>query len=98
MNAGQDRYSSQCDWWSLGCVMWEMFYGAPPFYAENLPDTYAQIMAHGQRRVSRMSSDQFIRRRRLGFTFFSTGCASIGQCKRSVTTITLLCGGSVGKK
>ena len=51
MNAGHDRYGSQCDWWGLGCVMWEMLYGSPPFYAENLPDTYAQIMKHGQRKV-----------------------------------------------
>ncbi len=51
MNSGKDRYNSQCDWWGLGCVMWEMLYGTPPFYAESLPETYALVMAHGQKRV-----------------------------------------------
>jgi serine/threonine-protein kinase MRCK len=52
MNAGQGRYGAQCDWWSLGCVMWEMLYGMPPFSAEDLVVTYSQIMEHGQKRVN----------------------------------------------
>ncbi len=46
MNAGQGHYGAQCDWWSLGCVMWEMLYGMPPFV------TYGQIMEHGRKRVN----------------------------------------------
>ncbi|CAF3538977.1 unnamed protein product [Rotaria sp. Silwood1] len=51
MNEGQDRFGCVCDWWSLGCVMWEMLFGSPPFYAETLVDTYGKITARDQNKI-----------------------------------------------
>ena len=52
VNVGQDRYGAECDWWSLGCVIWQMLFGAPPFYDENEINTYEQIMRRANDHVS----------------------------------------------
>ncbi|CAD6572712.1 MAG: Serine/threonine-protein kinase [Cyphobasidiales sp. Tagirdzhanova-0007] len=40
----QQGYSSECDWWSLGAIMFECLVGYPPFCSENAHDTYRKII------------------------------------------------------
>jgi serine/threonine protein kinase len=37
-------YGKECDWWSLGAIMFECLIGYPPFCAENPSDTYKKII------------------------------------------------------
>ncbi|KAG1651711.1 hypothetical protein FOA52_010004, partial [Chlamydomonas sp. UWO 241] len=32
------------DWWSLGCIIYEMLHGYPPFYTGDMVSTYHRIM------------------------------------------------------
>ncbi|KAF8897557.1 kinase-like protein [Infundibulicybe gibba] len=40
----QRGYGKECDWWSLGAIMFECLVGYPPFCSENTSDTYTKIM------------------------------------------------------
>ncbi|TFL00509.1 kinase-like domain-containing protein [Pterulicium gracile] len=40
----QKGYGKECDWWSLGAIMFECLIGYPPFCSENTHDTYKKIM------------------------------------------------------
>ncbi|GLC41537.1 hypothetical protein PLESTM_001212400 [Pleodorina starrii] len=40
-----EGYTPAVDWWSLGCVIYEMLDGFPPFYSRSAPETYARIRA-----------------------------------------------------
>ncbi|VDB92056.1 unnamed protein product [Peniophora sp. CBMAI 1063] len=41
-------YGKECDWWSLGAIMFECVVGYPPFCSENASDTYKKIIAWPQ--------------------------------------------------
>ncbi|KAL4307742.1 hypothetical protein HN51_042140 [Arachis hypogaea] len=48
-------YGMECDWWSLGAIMYEMLVGYPPFYSEN-PMTTCRKIVHW-RNFLRFSED-----------------------------------------
>ena len=37
-------YSSECDWWSVGIMMYEMLVGYPPFASMRPGDTFDKMM------------------------------------------------------
>ncbi|PNH10104.1 Protein kinase DC2 [Tetrabaena socialis] len=39
-------HNTEVDWWSLGCVLYEMLHGFPPFYTGNPHETYRRILQH----------------------------------------------------
>ncbi|KAI9599570.1 AGC/NDR protein kinase [Syncephalis fuscata] len=40
----QQGYGQECDWWSLGAIMFECLVGYPPFCSETAHETYHKIM------------------------------------------------------
>jgi serine/threonine protein kinase len=42
----QKGYGKECDWWSVGVIMFEMLVGYPPFCSETQRETYHKIIHH----------------------------------------------------
>ncbi|KAI0053526.1 AGC/NDR protein kinase [Auriscalpium vulgare] len=40
----QQGYGNECDWWSLGAIMFECLVGYPPFCSETTHETYQKII------------------------------------------------------
>ena len=40
---GDGYYGKECDWWSVGVVMFEMLSGDLPFYSDSLIGTYSML-------------------------------------------------------
>eukprot|EP00002_Diphylleia_rotans_P014104 TRINITY_DN2743_c0_g1_i1.p1 TRINITY_DN2743_c0_g1~~TRINITY_DN2743_c0_g1_i1.p1 ORF type:complete len:487 (+),score=109.74 TRINITY_DN2743_c0_g1_i1:87-1547(+) len=40
----KEGYGPECDWWSLGVIMFEMLYGYPPFASDTTQEVYHKIL------------------------------------------------------
>ena len=55
---GNGYYGQECDWWSVGVVLYEMLVGDTPFYDETVIGTYSKIMDH--KRTLEFPQDTYI--------------------------------------
>ena len=52
-------YGKQCDWWSLGTLIYEMIAGLPPFYDRNRQTMYRKILEAPLVKPPHMSVEAF---------------------------------------
>ncbi|KAI0310310.1 hypothetical protein OF83DRAFT_1295902 [Amylostereum chailletii] len=43
-SSGVNPYGAETDWWSMGAMLYEMAYGAAPFFANDIRTTYLKIV------------------------------------------------------
>ena len=50
LQSGEDSHGVECDYWSLGILVYEMFHGTSPFtdLEGSVINTYANIMRHAE--------------------------------------------------
>jgi len=46
---GGSYYGAEIDWWSLGCVFFEMIFGDPPFQGDTIEELFSQIDLWGKK-------------------------------------------------
>ncbi|KZV74598.1 kinase-like protein [Peniophora sp. CONT] len=46
MASGARSYGVEVDWWSMGAMLYEMAFGAAPFFANDIRSTYQKIVDH----------------------------------------------------
>jgi serine/threonine protein kinase len=45
------------DWWTLGCILYEMLTGVPPFYSQNRQELFEKIKYGSLKMPSNISAD-----------------------------------------
>lgn len=72
-------YGIECDWWSVGVIMFEMLCGYPPFYDEDPVQTVC-IQYVGDQDVSSCSIDSSSSSSFAIFRVYFSACSAIKLC------------------
>ena len=63
-------YAMECDWWSLGAIMYEMLVGYPPFYSEG-PMTTCKKIVHCRHYLKFLEEARLSAEQKILFTGYS---------------------------